>query len=76
MPLDAEKFLKGTNLSKKKIRCIETSIHKQHIVDQVSAFLHATSIINDNEEITNIEFGDLSKRNLDLVPIKIYFRGG
>lgn len=65
-----EKFL-----NRKKTRCIELTINRQTIVDQMAAWLYANSIINDNEEITNIQFQDLfGSSDTELVPLKVYFR--
>jgi hypothetical protein len=50
-------------------RILETPISRETIVGQVAAFLYAASIVNDNEEINNITFGDM---NTDKVWIKIY----
>lgn len=37
----------------------ELTINRMIIVDQVAAFLYATGHVNDSEEISNIQFGDL-----------------
>lgn len=54
---------------RKKTSTTELVVNRQHIVDQVSAFLYATSAINDNLDVTGIDFGDLAK---ELVTIKVH----
>lgn len=49
------------------------TINRQTIVDQMASWLYATSIINDNVDITNIQFSDLfGKSDQELVKLKIY----
>ena len=58
-----------------KVRCIEMSINRQNIVDQVASLLHAWNVVGEKEEITNIQFGELfGVSDTELVPLKIYFR--
>lgn len=58
-----------------KPRVIETSINRQHIVDQVALLLHAWGVVPEKEEITNIQFGELFGYSKgELCPIKIYIK--
>lgn len=52
---------------------LELTISRSNIVNAVTSFLIATSIINDDIEVEDIQFGDLSGTN-DLVPIKIIYK--
>lgn len=54
---------------KPKSYTMTKTINRQTIVDQVASFLYATSIINDNVDIANIEFRGLDK---DQVSLKIH----
>ena len=52
---------------------IDKVITRQVIVDLVAAHLYATSIIDDDTEITNIQFGELfGASTVEYVPIKIF----
>ena len=52
---------------------VEKSIALQTVVDLVAAHLYATSIIDDDTEITNIQFGELfGASTTEYVPMKIY----
>jgi hypothetical protein len=53
-------------------RTIETSIHHKTIEDQVAAFLYASGIMHDNNEILKIHFGELKKDGT--VPLEITFK--
>ena len=56
-------------------RTIETVINRDTIVSQVAAFLYAAGIVNDDEHITNIQFGELfGASTTEHVPIKIFFK--
>ena len=52
-------------------RVIETAISRDTLVSIVDAWLQSVSIINDNENVVDITFGDT---NLETVPIKIMFK--
>lgn len=57
------------------IRVIETTINRDTIVSQVAAFLYAAGIVNDDEHISNIQFGELfGASDTELVPIKIHLK--
>jgi hypothetical protein len=56
---------------KPKFTELSKTINRQTIVDVVASWLYAASIVNDNQEITNIEFGDLAKKQ---VPMKIFIK--
>lgn len=52
---------------------LDKVIARSTIVDLVAAHLYATSVIDDDTEITNVQFGDLfGVSDVELVPIKIH----
>ncbi len=51
-------------------RTLEFPINRANIVDQVAALLYATGKVYDNENISDIQFGDLSGQN-ELVSLKV-----
>lgn len=70
----AEEFLKKLK-PKKKQEVIERTISRQTIVDLVASFLYAASVVDDNKEITNIQFGELfGASDVEHVPMKIYMK--
>ena len=68
----AEKFM-PTYKPKKPVRCVETVLNRNTLVDLVAVYLQGISLIHDCEEVTDIEFGTVSD---GIVPIKIYFKKG
>lgn len=67
-----EKFLA---FKKPKTYTIDKKINRQTIVDQMAAFLYASSIINDNQDITNIQFSDLfGVSDTEYVTMKIHIK--
>lgn len=49
------------------------TLNRRTLVDLVAAHLYATSAIDDNVDITNIQFGELfGASETELVPLKIY----
>lgn len=56
-----------------KVRCIETGLNKDTLVDIVAVYLQGISVVRDSEDITNIEFGTPKD---GIIPIKIYFKKG
>lgn len=66
-----ESFLKRKNTPK----VVEMTINRQTIVDQMSSWLYATSVIDDNKDITNIQFGELfGASTTEHVPMKIFYK--
>lgn len=61
----------NSNKSLPAYRVIETTINRDTIVSQVSAFLYAAGVVLDNEEVLDIEFGGIEN---SLVDIKIHIK--
>ena len=61
----------GQKALMKKSKAITVEINRGTIVDQVASFLHATNVIPDRKEITDIKFGDTSGGQ---VKLEIYTR--
>jgi hypothetical protein len=61
----------GQKALMKKSKPTTVSINRGTIVDQVASFLHATHMIPDRKEITDIKFGDTSG---DQVTLEIFTR--
>lgn len=66
-----ENFLNKVS-SKPKQYCLEKTIHRQTVVDMMAAWLYATSVLDDNQEVMNIQFGELSGK--ELVQMKIFIK--
>lgn len=52
-------------------RVIETQINRETLESIVAVWLNSVNVINDDEHVTTIEFGDLTA---ELVPIKIHIK--
>lgn len=63
----------GEKYMPRKVRCIETVLNNQTLVDLVAVYLQSISLIRDCEDITNIDFGTPKE---GIIPIKIYFKKG
>lgn len=60
----------------KSSRTLEFSINRSQIVDQMAAWLYAAGVVNDNEDITNIQFGDLfGVSDRESVKLKVFLNG-
>lgn len=59
-----------------KPKCLEKTIHRQTVVDIVAAWLYATSVLNDDQEVMNIQFSELpgGKSGKELVQMKIFIK--
>jgi hypothetical protein len=54
-------------------KVLDISISRTNIVDQVAALLYATGVVNNRDNITNIQFGELfGASDTELVPLKVY----
>lgn len=51
-------------------RCFELTISKSNIVSAVETLLSAWKVVLSNEDVLDIEFGDMKQ---ELVPIKVHF---
>lgn len=55
---------------------LNLTINRQTIVDQMSAFLYAIKAVDEETEITNIQFGELFGDSVtEHCPLKIFIRG-
>jgi len=52
-------------------RTIETSINRDTLISIIDVWLQSVSIINDNETLVDIKFGDTDR---DIIPISISFK--
>lgn len=58
--------------SANRFETLETTISRDNIVSQVAALLYATGFVKDNQEITNIQFGELfGSSDTELVPLTV-----
>lgn len=55
----------------------EVNINLTQIEDQVASWLYAMKAVNENQEITNIQFGapELNSKGDYIVPLKVEVRG-
>lgn len=64
----------GEKYMPRKVRCIETGLNKNTLVDLVAVYLQSVSLVHEHEDIKDIEFGSPDKEGI--VPIKIYLKKG
>lgn len=50
------------------VRTLETAISEANVKDQVAAFLYSIGVVQDNQDIVDIEFGN---KNDGIIPLKI-----
>ena len=55
---------------------LNLTINRQTIVDQMAAFLYAIKAVDEETEITNIQFGELfGASKTEHCPLKIFLKG-